>query len=437
MLGLPTTATAPFCPSEVRGTVAVPRGLPFWRKVLRFAGPGLLVSVGYMDPGNWATDIEAGSRYGNTLLFVVVLASLSGILLQTLCARLGIVAERDLARLCREQFRPPVVTALWLFAELAIVACDVAEVLGSALALQLLLGLPLWAGVILTGFDTLLVLGLKGRGFRDLEAIVLGLVATIGIAFAIQLVILSPDPLAIAKGLIPSTQVLSDPEALYLAVGIIGATVMPHNLYLHSSIVQTRLVSNSPPAKREAIALATADIASALLLALLVNAAILITAASAFHHPGMTAVTDIDEAYRLLQPVAGAGAAILFGIALLASGQSSTFTGTVAGQTILEGFLDLEIPCWQRRLITRTLALGPALVGVLWFGEGSVGRMLVLTQVVLTAQLPFAIYPLIRFTGDRALMGRFANGAVLQACAWIIFVVVSAANIWLVWGAIV
>jgi len=433
MFGLPTTATAPFCPSEVRGTVAVPPGLPFWKKLLRFAGPGLLISVGYMDPGNWATDIEAGSRYGTALLYVVALSSLAGIILQTLCARLGIAAERDLARLCREQYPRPIAIVLWLLAELAIVACDIAEVLGSALALNLLFHLPLWAGVVLTGFDTLIVLYLKGSGFRQLEAIVLALVVTIAFCFAIELVVLSPAFADVARGFIPRLQTISDPQALYLAVGIIGATVMPHNLYLHSSIVQTRLVGSGITSKREAIWLGTVDITFSLLLAMLVNAAILITAASAFNGTGHTAVTEIDEAYRLLQPIAGSAAALIFGFALLASGQSSTFTGTIAGQVIMEGFINLKIPCYQRRLITRALALGPALVGVLWLGEGSVGRLLVLTQVVLTVQLPFAIYPLIRFTSNRKLMGPFASGPLLAGIAWFIFAVIIAANSWLMW----
>src|SRR5215470_2472670 len=429
MLGLTTTANAPFCPSEVRGTVVVPAGLSSWRKLLRFAGPGLLVSVGYMDPGNWATDIEAGARFGYALLFVVLLSGLSGILLQTLCARLGLAAGRDLARLCRERYPRPVVLALWLLAELAIVATDVAEVLGSALALKLLFGLPLWIGVLVTGLDTLIVLFLNHHGFRQLEAIVLGLVATIALCFAFELVALAPDGAAVARGLLPSLPVVTDSEALYLAVGIIGATVMPHNLYLHSQIVQTRVGAHGVAAKREAIGLATADIASALFLAMLVNGAILVTAGTAFHQTGMAAVTDIDEAYRFLQPVAGAAAAVIFGIALLASGQSSTFTGTIAGQTILEGFLELKIACWQRRLITRALALGPALAGILWFGDGSVGALLVLSQVVLTAQLPFALYPLIRFTGDRRLMGDFASGPALRLCAWAIFTAITLANI--------
>jgi manganese transport protein len=433
MFGLPTTATAPFCPSEVRGTVNVAAGLPLWKKMLRFAGPGLLISVGYMDPGNWATDIEAGSRFGNELLFIVGLSSLAGVILQTLCARLGIVVERDLARLCRDEYKRPAAIMLWLFAELAIVACDVAEVLGSALALQLLFKLPLWAGVVLTGFDTLIVLGLKGKGFRQLEAIVLGLVTTIAACFLIELILLAPAWADVASGLLPSFSLSTNPQALYLAVGIIGATVMPHNLYLHSSVVQTRLVGKMAGSKREAVWLATADITFSLLLAMFVNAAILITAATAFHGTGHAAVTDIDEAYHLLEPIAGPAAAIIFGFALLASGQSSTFTGTLAGQVIMDGFLDLKIPCWQRRVITRGLALIPALVGVVYFGEGSVGRLLVLTQVVLTLQLPFALYPLIRFTGNARLMGAFANGPILRLVAWAIFVLILSANLALLW----
>ncbi len=434
-LRLPITATAPFCPSEVRGSVAVRPGLPAWKKLLQYCGPGLLVSVGYMDPGNWATDIEAGSRYGTDLLFVVALSSLAGILLQTLCARLGLVAGKDLARLCRERYRPPVAFALWIFAELAIIACDVAEVLGSALALNLLFNLPLWLGVLLTGLDTILVLSLKGRGFRQLEAIVLGLVGTIFLCFAIEIAMLQPAIASVMGGLVPDVRLARDPEAFYLAVGIVGATVMPHNLYLHSSVVQTRVTRQTEGAIRDGIRWATVDTVVALLLAMLVNAAILIVAATAFHDTGQTAVTEIDDAYRLLEPVTGSGlAAALFGIALLVSGQSSTFTGTVAGQVILEGFLNLKIPCYQRRLITRALALGPALVGVLWLGEGSVGRLLVLSQVVLTVQLPFAIWPLIRFTGDRRLMGVFASGPALAGLAWIIFAAVTAANIWLIGG---
>ncbi|QXQ05919.1 Nramp family divalent metal transporter [Sphingosinicellaceae bacterium] len=430
---LPTTATAPFCPPEVVGTVAVPVGLSLLQKFFRFAGPGLLVSVGYMDPGNWATDIEAGSRYGYALLFVVVASSLAAIVLQTLAARLGIASGRDLAQIARDRYSPAVARFLWVLAEISIIACDVAEVLGSALAIKLLFGLPLWLGVCLTAFDTVLVLGLAGRGFRSVEAIVLALVATIAACFAIQLAIVQPSLTAILPGFIPDPAKLADPHALYLAIGILGATVMPHNLYLHSSIVQTRVVAPTVPARREAIRFSTADIVVSLLLASLVNAAILILAGATFHGSGNTNVADIEDAWRLLTPLTGAAiAAPLFAVALFASGQSATFTGTIAGQIILEGFLDLRIPCWQRRLITRGLALVPALTGVLWFGDHAVGKLLVLTQVVLSAQLPFAIYPLVRFTGDRSIMGQFASPVWLRALAWVLFAVIAAANIWLV-----
>jgi manganese transport protein len=433
MFSLPKTATAPFCPAEVRGAVAVPDGLSTWQRMLRVAGPGLLVSVGYMDPGNWATDIEAGSRYGTSLLFVVVLSSLAAIVLQTLSLRLGLVTGKDLAQMSRQQFGPRTVKVQWVLAELAIIACDIAEVLGSALAFKLLFGIPLWAGVLLTALDTVIVLGLKGKGFRQLEAIILGLVSTIGICFLVQLILVKPDAAEVARGMIPSLDALKQGNALYLAIGILGATIMPHNLYLHSSIVQTRVVPGDEPGKRSALRLATWDTVVSLGVALFINAAILILAASAFHRAGITEVAGIEEAHRLLEPLTGAAfAGILFGVALFASGQSSTFTGTIAGQVILEGFLNLSIPCWQRRLITRGLAIVPALIGVLMLGEHSVGKMLVLTQVVLSAQLPFAIWPLLRFTDDKVLMGPFANGVPMKLIAWFLFVVISAANVWLV-----
>jgi len=430
---LPRTATAPFCPSEVKGSVAVPQDLPFGKKLLRYAGPGLLVSVGYMDPGNWATDIEAGSRFGYGLLFVVLLASLAAMLLQTLCVRLGLVAQKDLARACREHYSPRISRFLWLGAELSIVACDLAEVLGSALALHLLFGVSIPVGIAITAFDTLLVLGLQGAGFRRVEAIVLGLVGTIAGCFVVELAMSQPNWFGVAMGFAPTFERLQQPGALYLAIGVVGATVMPHNLYLHSSIVQTRLVANSDAARREAVRFCTFDAVFSLSLALLINAAIMVLAASAFHSTGHVEVTEIDEAYRLIEPIVGSTlAATLFGIALLASGQSSTFTGTIAGQIIMEGFLDLKIPCWQRRLLTRALALGPAFLGVWWFGDGGVGKMLVLSQVVLSFQLPFAMWPLIRFTSSRALMGAFANGTVIKLLAWGLFGVISAANVWLV-----
>jgi len=434
---LPRTATAPFCPSEVKGSIAVDPSLSFHRKLWRYAGPGLLVSVGYMDPGNWATDIEAGSRFGYGLLFVVLLASLAAMLLQTLCVRLGLVAQKDLARLCRERYSPAVNRFLWLGAELAIVACDLAEVLGSALALHLLFGVSVTTGIAITAFDTILVLGLQGAGFRRVEAIVLALVATIAGCFAIELVMAQPNWFGVAMGFAPSLERLQQPGALYLAIGIVGATVMPHNLYLHSSIVQTRLVAPTDAARSEAIRFCTADAIVSLSLALLVNAAIMVLAASAFNASGHREVTGIEDAYHLIEPLVGSAfAAALFGIALLASGQSSTFTGTIAGQIVMEGFLDLKIPCWQRRLATRALALVPAFVGVWWFGDDGIGRMLVLSQVVLSFQLPFAIWPLVRFTSDPALMGRFVNGPALRMAAWGLFGVIAIANVWLVGSAL-
>ncbi|HWU95772.1 MAG TPA: Nramp family divalent metal transporter, partial [Sphingomonas sp.] len=354
-------------------------------------------------------------------------------LLQWLAMRLGLVARRDLAQMARERYSPAATRTLWLLAELAIIATDVAEVLGSALAFNLLLGVPLWVGVLLTGLDTVIVLGLKGQGFRQLEAIVLGLITTIAVCFAVQLMIVGPSFAGVLHGAVPKTAIFADPHALYIAVGILGATVMPHNLYLHSAVVQTRAAGAGVPATREAIRFATIDIVVALFLATLVNAAILTLAAATFHGNGYTGVAEIEDAYRLLEPLTGAAAAaLLFGIALFASGQSATFTGTIAGQVILEGFLNLSIPCWLRRVITRGLALVPALIGVVWLGEGAVGKLLVLTQVVLSLQLPFAIWPLIRFTSDRAVMGEFANGLVVKGIAWGLFCLIAGANLWLV-----
>ncbi len=433
---LPTTATAPFCPSEVAGTVNVPEGDPFWKKIIRFAGPGLLISVGYMDPGNWATAIQGGSQFGYQLLFVVVLSSLAAIVLQCLSMRLGIVTGKDLAVHCREQYSPAIGKTLWGFAEISIIACDLAEVLGCALAFKLLLGVSLPVGVALTALDTLIVLGLKGKGFRQVEAIVLGLILTVAICLFAELAFVNPDWHAVAAGMVPSLSALSSREPLYLAIGILGATVMPHNLYLHSSVVQTRVVRQDDQARREAISLSRIDTVVSLLLALLINGAILVLAAAAFYQPGNDRVLDIDDAYRLLEPVAGTAlAAILFGLALLASGQSSTFTGTIAGQVIMEGFLKLKIPCWQRRAITRGLALIPAMIGVIVLGEHSVGKLLVLSQVVLSMQLPFAMYPLVSLTSQRRIMGNFVNAWWTTALAWFLFALISAANAWLVWQA--
>ena len=412
---------------------------PGWARAARFAGPGLLVSVGYMDPGNWATDIEAGARYGYALLFVVLASGLAALFLQTRAARLGLVTGHDLAWHCRARYRPAAARTLWAGAEIAIIACDIAEVLGAALALHLLLRLPLWVGVLLTGLDTLLVLALQGRGMRRLEAIVLALVLTIAAAFVAELLFFPPDWSAAATGLVPTRLVVHDSHALYLAIGIVGATVMPHNLYLHSALVRPPAAPAAPAAPSgmpHALRWTTIDVAAALAVAMLVNGAILVLAASAFRHV-TPPVTEIDEAYRLLAPLAGTGlAALLFGIALLASGQSSTITGTLAGQVILEGFLNIRLPLWQRRAITRALAIVPALVGVLWLGDGSVGRLLVLTQVALSLQLPFALWPMLAMTGDRRLMGAHADGGAARVIGWTLFVAITAANMWLLLGAL-
>ena len=430
---LPKTATAPFCPSEVSGSVAVDASAPLFKRVLRFAGPGLLISIGYMDPGNWATAIEAGSRYGYNLLFVVLLASLAGMAVQCLCSRLGIATGRDLAQLCRERYSKRSARVQWLLAEISIIATDLAEVLGCALAFHLLLGCSMTVGIALTAFDTLLVLALQGKGFRRLEAIMLALVLTIVGCFFVELVLIKPYWPDVFQGFKPSLSAISDAAPLYIAIGIIGATVMPHNLYLHSSIVQTRLTGKDYASKLDAVRLSRIDTMGSLALALLVNASILILAAAAFHHTGHTDVVEIQDAYRMLDPlVGGAMASILFGVALLASGQSSTFTGTIAGQVIMEGYLDLRIPCWQRRLITRGLALIPAFVGVWLMGDDAVGKLLILSQVVLSLQLPFALYPLIRMTSDKKLMGPFANRLPTRLLAWFLFAVISTANVWLI-----
>jgi len=433
MFDLPKKATAPFCPSEVKGSISIAEHWPFWRKLLKFAGPGILVSVGYMDPGNWATDIEAGSKFGFSLLSVVLISSVAAMILQILCVRLGIVTGRDLAQISRENFSKPMTYAQWVLAEIAIMACDLAEVLGTAIAFQLILGCSLVTGVLLTILDTFVVLSLQGKGFRRLEAIVLGLVLTVGACFVVELFLVQPPWGEVVKGLIPLRSFVNNRELWYVGVGILGATVMPHNLYLHSSTVQTREIESAMGTKKEAIRLASIDTVLSLSAAFFINAAILILAASAFHLSGYKDVADIQDAYRLLEPIAGTSlAGILFAVALFASGQSSTLTGTIAGQIVMEGFLNLKIPCWQRRLITRGFAIFPALIGAIWFGETSAGKLLVLSQVVLSFQLPFAMAPLIYFSGHKKWMGEYASGFFLKITAWFLFFAISAANIWLI-----
>lgn len=432
---LPTVPTAPFCPAEVKGSIAIDAGVSRLTKLRRFAGPGLLVAIGYMDPGNWATDIQAGSQFGYALLWVVVFSSVAAIFLQTLAARLGLVAGRDLAQASYDRYGPFGRIVQWITAEVSIIACDIAEVLGCALAFKLLLGVPLAWGIVLTALDTMIVLGLQGKGFRQVEAIVFGLIGTMAFCFVAQVAMVPPDWRAVLHGLAPSVPGHDRKDAIVLALGIVGATIMPHNLYLHSSVVQTRrVVGGAGDAIKETLAMVRIDTWISLVVAMLVNAAILVLAGAAFHATGQTGVADIEQAYRLITPIVGGAAAWLFGIALLASGQSSTLTGTIAGQVIMDGFLHMKMPCYQRRLITRGLALAPALAGVLWLGDGALGQLLVWSQVLLSLQLPFAMWPLIRSVGDRSIMREYAIGCGTKVVAWTLFVLVSITNLVLVTG---
>jgi len=418
--------------SEVHRSLVVPPSASFVRKLLAFAGPGFLVAVGYMDPGNWATDLAGGSKYNYSLLTVIMISNLMAILLQALSLKLGIVTGRDLAQACRDHFSRPVSFALWFICELAIAACDLAEVIGSAIALNLLFGIPLLVGVCMTAFDVLLVLFLQNKGFRYIEALVITLIAVIGGCFAWELVASRPDVVGIAKGFIPSSRIVTDPGMLYIAIGILGATVMPHNLYLHSSIVQTRRYEMNSAGKREAIKFATIDSTLALMFALFINAAILIVSAATFYTRGRNDVAEIQEAYKLLSPLLGVtGASTLFALALLASGQNSTLTGTLAGQIVMEGFLNIRLRPWLRRLITRLIAIIPAVAVTSMSGEKGTTNLLVLSQVILSLQLSFAVFPLVMFTSDKLKMGEFVNRPWTKYLAWFVAVVIALLNAWL------
>ena len=382
----------------------------FFRKLFAFSGPGYLVAVGYMDPGNWATDIAGGSAFGYTLLSVVLLSNLMAIVLQALSARLGIASGYDLAQACRHFYPRAIAVPLWALCEIAIVACDLAEVIGTAIALNLLFGLPLLFGVILTALDVMAILALQRLGFRYVEALVMALLAVIALCFGLQIAIARPELAGVLAGFVPSWGLVSDPGKLYIAIGILGATVMPHNLYLHSAIVQTRAIGHTAQAKREAIRFATLDSTQALTLALAINASILIVAAATFHASGHTGIADIVDAYAMLVPLLGVSlAATLFAVALLASGLNSTLTATLAGQVVMEGFLSIRLPPWLRRLATRLLAIVPAIAVIALYGEEQTGRLLILSQVILSLQLPFAVIPLVHFTSRRDAMGPFAN----------------------------
>ena len=418
--------------SEVHRTLVIPSSAGFMRKLMAFAGPGFLVAVGYMDPGNWATDIAGGSKYNYTLLSVIMISNLMAILLQSLSLKLGIATGRDLAQACRDSYGRPAVFMHWVLCEIAIAACDLAEVIGSAIALNLLFHIPMLAGVCLTALDVLIILFLQNKGFRYIEALVITLIATIGGCFAWEIFMSQPNYAGIAAGFVPTFEIFRNSDMLYIAIGILGATVMPHNLYLHSSIVQTRKYELSSAGKREAIKFATIDSTVALTFALFINAAILIVSAATFYRSGHNDVASIDEAYKLLTPLLGVGgASVIFALALLASGQNSTLTGTLAGQIVMEGFLNIRIRPWLRRLITRLIAIVPAVVVIMISGEKGIEKLLVLSQVVLSLQLSFAVFPLVMFTGDKVKMGEFVNGPKIKALAWFVAIFIALLNAWL------
>ncbi len=415
---------------ESHRSIIVPATASFWRKLAAFSGPGFLVAVGYMDPGNWATDLAGGAQFGYTLLSVILISNLMAILLQHLCIKLGVATGRDLAQACRDHYSKPTVIFLWLACEIAIAACDLAEVVGSAIALQLLFGIPLVWGCLITAADVLAVLYLQHKGFRRIEAIVTVLIGTIALCFASELFFSKPNLPEVLAGFIPRAKILTHPGMLYVAIGIIGATVMPHNLYLHSSIVQTRKFERSPAGKREAIKFGTIDSTGALMFALFINGAILVLAASAFHWSGHQDVAEIQDAFKLLSPLLGVGvASALFAIALLASGQNSTLTGTLAGQIVMEGFLNFRIAPWLRRVLTRGLAIIPAVLVIGIFGEGKTTQLLIASQVVLSMQLGFAVWPLMRFTGEKKKMGEFANGYLVKFLGWTTTLIIIALNV--------
>ena len=425
----------PVSPSlpEIHSSLYVPKSATFLRKLLAFAGPGFLVAVGYMDPGNWATDLAGGSKYNYTLLSVIMLSNLMAILLQALAVKLGVVTGRDLAQACRDHFSRPATLTLWVLAEIAIAACDLAEVIGSAIALNLLFHIPLLWGVCLTALDVLLILFLQQKGFRFIEALVISLIGIISVCFGLEIFFSRPEMAGIMHGfLVPSTQIIRDPGMLYIAIGILGATVMPHNLYLHSAIVQTRKFERTSEGKREAIKFCTLDSTIALTIALFVNAAILIVSAATFYRRGMNGIAEINDAYKLLSPLLGITAAsTVFALALLASGQNSTLTGTLAGQVVMEGFLNIRLRPWLRRLITRGLAIIPAIIVTAFWGVGGTAKLLVLSQVILSMQLSFAVFPLVRFTSDRQKMGEFVNRPWLKNLSWFTAILIAVLNLWL------
>jgi manganese transport protein len=416
--------------SDVYRTISVAHSGPSWRKAAAFVGPGYLVAVGYMDPGNWATSLAGGSKFGYALLVVALVSNIIAIVLQSLCARLAIASGRDLAQACRDAFPKPVANGLWVVAEIAIIATDIAEVIGTAIGLNLIFGIPLEVGVIITALDVFLILYLQKLGFRWVEALIVSLLGVIAVCFTIQIALANPEWGAVIRGFAPTTQIVTNPEMLYLALGILGATVMPHNLYLHSGIVQTRAYGDTLEEKRQALKYATIDSTCALMFALLINASILILAAATFNKTGRTDVAELAEAHTLLQPLLGlAIAPTLFGIALLCCGINSTVTATLAGQIVMEGFLKIKLPPWLRRLITRAIAIVPAAIVTIYFGESGTARLLILTQVVLSLQLSFAVFPLVMFTANKTKMGGLVAPPSLIAFAAFLAVAIAVLNI--------
>ncbi len=423
--------------SEVFSSVPVPQKGSFWKRLFAFAGPGLMVAVGYMDPGNWATDIAGGSQFGYTLLSVILISNIFAIVLQYLALKLGIATGRDLAQACHDHFGPKANFALWVLCEIAIAACDLAEVIGAAIALNLLFHIPLTWGVVITAFDVLVILFFQSRGFRVIESIVASLIFIILACFTYEIIVSHPDIFPLLKGLIPTQQIVVNTNMLYIAIGILGATVMPHNLYLHSSIVQTRNYERNDEGKKMAIKFATIDSTVSLLFAFFINAAILILAAATFHKAGRHDVADITDAYHLLDPILGATlASTVFAVALLASGQNSTLTGTLAGQIVMEGFLNIKLRPWVRRLITRAIAIIPAFIVTLLYGESGTASLLVLSQVILSMQLSFAVVPLVMFTNSKAKMGQFANSTPLKVSVFIIAAIILSLNAYLLFNTL-
>jgi manganese transport protein len=416
--------------TETHGTVAVSGSLNPFRKFLSFMGPGYLVAVGYMDPGNWATALAGGAQFGYTLLSICLISNIMAILLQSLCARLGIATGRDLAQMCRETYSKPTSFILWVLAELAICATDLAEIIGTAIGLYLLFNIPLEWGVVITALDVFIVLALQRLGFRWIEAFIITLLIVIFGCFATQIILAQPNMADIATGFMPTTDIVTNPAMLYIALGIIGATVMPHNLYLHSSIVQTRAIENTPPAKKLAIKLATLDSTLALMLALSINASILILAASTFHATGHTDIAELGEAHKMITPLLGSSlAASLFAVALLCCGLNSTVTATLSGQIVMEGFINIRLAPWLRRIITRGIAIVPAMIVTVLYGQEGTGKLLILSQVILSLQLPFAVIPLILFTANRKKMGDFRSPAWLTAITGLIAIILVILNV--------